>query len=223
MIYPSSDYFDFSFDFILGCENDCSFCNMKGQSFNLNKIKYSEIAPGIKYLHDVFLSNFPPDVKFIHCSQFTEPRYWNDFTWMIFFDKVRKHPLKRFLIQTRHPRYLIGKNFPSNVMVGISCENQETFELRLEALNHIDAKRKFIVFEPLKGKINLCSEFNKIDWAIIGLDNRKIKLNISTEKDLAINIKEFGTPLFVRNIFTNVLSENIKYFPCELRFREFPK
>lgn len=56
-----------------------------------------------------------------------------------------------------------------NVWLGISAENQTTFQERFEILSRIPAAIRFVSFEPLLGPIDIKPIFkNKIDWAIAG-------------------------------------------------------
>lgn len=173
MKHHTNDYFDFSWDFTNGCSHNCQFCKLP-EFFG--EFRSYDINENVRFIPDVFCKPFPIQANFIHCSLHSEPSDWDNFTWMIFLDRISKNSNKKFLITTRFPRKLIGRTYPNNLWIGIACENQVSYELRAEALNHIDVKRKFIIFEPLKEEIYLCSDFKKLDWCVIGVDRRKIKL-----------------------------------------------
>jgi protein gp37 len=53
-----------------------------------------------------------------------------------------------------------------NVWLGVSCEDQKTFEERWGYLRQIKAAKRFISFEPLLGNIEMQSELP--DWVIVG-------------------------------------------------------
>ncbi len=66
-----------------------------------------------------------------------------------------------------------GDDWPANVWIGTSIENQKLAELRLPYLLAVPAAIRFLSCEPLLGQLDLRSWFNRrsynpIDWVIAG-------------------------------------------------------
>ena len=86
------------------------------------------------------------------------------------FDTMRKAPWHIFQVLTKRAERLkaIGRNlnWPANVWMGVSVEARD-YLYRINHLRNVEARVKFISFEPLLeelGKMNL----QGIDWAIVG-------------------------------------------------------
>jgi three-Cys-motif partner protein len=83
-----------------------------------------------------------------------------------------------WLLLTKRPQYILpmapwGDNWPNNVWIGTSIENQRLAELRLPDLLSVPATIRFLSCEPLLGPLDLSSWFNRpglntIDWVIAG-------------------------------------------------------
>ena len=81
-----------------------------------------------------------------------------------------------WLILTKRPQSILkvipwsNSNWPENVWIGTTVENQNWASKRLPFLAKTNAKIKFLSCEPLLGKIELTPwlEDNEIDWVIAG-------------------------------------------------------
>ena len=78
-------------------------------------------------------------------------------------------PQHRFYLLTKQPQNLIKFQFPDNCWVGVSAWNVESLNNACHYLGMIEAKLRYISFEPLLDRIDL-TWFNtgKIRWVIIG-------------------------------------------------------
>lgn len=61
-----------------------------------------------------------------------------------------------------------GNNWPQNIWLGTTTENQEWADKRLPALAEIPATVRFISAEPLLGPLSLRGWTDAIDWVITG-------------------------------------------------------
>ena len=61
-----------------------------------------------------------------------------------------------------------GEDWPENVWLGTTIENQKYAELRLPHLVKSSAKTKFVSCEPLLGELEISDYLRDIDWAIAG-------------------------------------------------------
>jgi len=63
---------------------------------------------------------------------------------------IKLCPYHRFYLLTKRPENLIKFSpFPPNCFVGVSVTNQEMFDNAIHYLKMVDAKVKFLSFEPL--------------------------------------------------------------------------
>lgn len=90
------------------------------------------------------------------------------------WDIIRNTPMFDYLILTKRPERIAdhlpldwGNGYP-NVWLGVSTENQEMYDKRVQYLANIPAVVKFISAEPLLGDINLHASIIDIDWVITG-------------------------------------------------------
>jgi len=83
-------------------------------------------------------------------------------------------------------------HWPDNAWIGVTVENND-FLYRLDLLNQINAKIKFISFEPLIGPVSK-ADLSKINWVIVGGESgpkaRKIEKEwILSIRDMCIDQK----------------------------------
>jgi protein gp37 len=94
------------------------------------------------------------------------------------WDLIGRTPNLDWLLLTKRPQYILSispwtADWPPNVWIGTSVENQRLAELRLPDLLSIPAAVRFLSCEPLLGPLDLSSWFNRppyksIDWIIAG-------------------------------------------------------
>ncbi|MBL3569903.1 hypothetical protein BV509_00950 [Rhodovulum sulfidophilum] len=73
---------------------------------------------------------------------------------------------KRPDVATRLNRW--GTNWPANVWLGTTVENQQRADENLPHLVGIPARVRFISAEPLLGPLNLSAYLERLDWVITG-------------------------------------------------------
>ena len=99
------------------------------------------------------------------------------------------------------------KNWPSNVWLGTTVEDQERAKLRIPALLRIPAKVRFLSCEPLLGAVDLTALIAKqqhgIDWIIAGGESgpgarpmapvwlRRLR-DFCHQRDIAFHFKQWG-------------------------------
>jgi len=91
---------------------------------------------------------------------------------------IEQTPNLDWLLLTKRPQHILsltpwGDDWPANVWIGTSTENQKIAELRLPHLLSVPAAVRFLSCEPLLGPLDLRSWFNRrsynpIDWVIVG-------------------------------------------------------
>ena len=132
-------------------------------------------------------------------------------------DTIRSCPQHRFYLLTKQPWNLKRWSpFPDNCWVGVSATNDNMALEAMLILPKIEAKVKFISFEPLHSAITLpvavslnLGSFHYplewLDWLIIGAEtgNRKEKPPLSEvhkwAKEIIAAADEAGIPLFIKD------------------------
>jgi len=122
------------------------------------------------------------------------------------FDVIKKTPQHIYQILTKRDKimleYFLERQVPDNVWLGVSVENS-IFKNRIDSLRKINAKIRFISFEPLIGSVGQI-DFTGIHWAIVGGESgknaRPIKVawveeifNQCKEQNVAFFFKQWGT------------------------------
>jgi protein gp37 len=146
---------------------------------------------------------------------------------------MEKCPQHTFQILTKRPEQalvyfgLFPKDYslPDNVWLGVSCENQETADLRIPTLLHLPAKVRFISAEPLLEEIenvytseivsrNVCfvqkgekpisiePSPNKLDWVIVGCESgaKKRICELKWVESIVEQCKTNNVPVFVKQL-----------------------
>jgi protein gp37 len=94
---------------------------------------------------------------------------WRERLW----DLIDKTPSLDWLLLTKRPEFVKKrvpwkKNWPANVWLGTTVENQEWAKERLPILATIPARVRFISAEPLLGPLDITKWSSAIDWVITG-------------------------------------------------------
>lgn len=133
-----------------------------------------------------------------------------------------------------------------NVWLGVSAEDQQTAEERIDILRQTPAAVRWVSFEPLLGPIYL-RDFRtlRVDWAVVGGESgtkeKSRKFDLRWAYDIVAQCRAAKIPVFVkqlgRNPFFSGGSEeaarvslklqdshggNMNEWPADLRIREFP-
>lgn len=140
--------------------------------------------------------------------------------WHIqFYDLISDTPNLTWLLLTKRPEEVscIGQ-WPDNVWMGVSIENQETSDHRTPILFRIPAKARFLSVEPMLGPINLqlrMDTFGRdvtalpglqegydktIDWVIVGGESgfNHRKLEIEWMRSVVNQCKAAGVKCYVK-------------------------
>lgn len=170
----------------------------------------------------------------------SEADQWRDEVW-----KIIKSTSHVYQILTKRPERILeclpndwGDGY-ENVWIGVSIENQARLN-RLDILNTIPCKTKFVSFEPLLEEINLCrSQLEIIDWAIIGGESGDLygsygfrECKLEWIESLVEDLTSLNIPVFVKQLGSHIALENnlkdkkkggkMNEFPPHLQIREFP-
>lgn len=136
------------------------------------------------------------------------PQQWTSQIFQVFNDC----PGHRFYLLTKHPQNLYRFSpFPPNCWVGVSAANTEMFLDATKHLANIDAKLKFVSFEPLLDwdchpeKFEDALRAGGVKWVIIGGQTKPtIYPNDNWIMEIILAAQEVQIPAFVKDNLVNV-------------------
>jgi protein gp37 len=235
---------DATWNIARGCtkvDEDCKYCYMYRDSFDNTRYNPLEVVRTKTVFNLPLKLKEPSKIFTSSLTDVFHPAidgYRNEM-WNI----IRKCPQHTFQILTKRPER-ISNNLPedwgegwNNVWLGTSVGSQKAVK-RIDHLESVKAKTRFISFEPLHEKID--SGFvGVIDWIIIGGESGNetgkyryrpcelewIEYIIEAYRDnpTAIFVKQLGTHLAKQLGLKNRHGGDIEEWPEHVRIREFPK
>lgn len=121
-----------------------------------------------------------------------------------------KAPQHTYIILTKRAERMIEiinkmyfrHQFPKNIWLGVSAENQEQAEKRIPLLYDLPANIKFVSLEPLLSGIDLGVAFGYVDWVICGCESGPGARPAESWwfDKIAYQCFESGTPLFIKQM-----------------------
>lgn len=158
------EWTDFSWNPVTGCLNTCPYCYARAIS---ERFKTS-FKPA--FHADRLDQPFKETMKMIFvCSVAELFGDWIDKEWIKRVIEVAWNcPQNIFQFLTKNPKRLIEFSpYPDNCWIGCTATDQKMADKALLYLDKINAKIRFISFEPLLDSIEV--EFKgRLDWIIIG-------------------------------------------------------
>lgn len=135
------------------------------------------------------------------------PEWWQEKV----FKTINMHPQHRFYLLTKHPQNLIKFNpFPDNCWVGVTATSHRMLEDALYNFVGIEARVKFISFEPLLESMNLIKDFpyewDELNWLIIGAQTRPtVYPRIEHVREIVEAADKAGVPVFLKDNLRSAL------------------
>lgn len=155
------------------------------------------------------------------------------------FKLIDQTPGLDWLLLTKRPENVMKmvpehwrEEFPINVWIGTSVENQEMADLRVPELLQIPASLRFLSCEPLLSGLDLSNYlytrfemggnrhmYNHIEWVIVGGESGKNKrpFNCDWARSIKHQCKEASVDFFMKQV------DKIQPIPEDLNIMEFPK
>ncbi len=153
------------------------------------------------------------------------PEWWTEQV----FKSIAMYPDNRFYLLTKQPQNLIKFSpFPDNCWVGVSVTNNQMYREAIVALAHIEAKVKYISFEPLLENVKEHCFGSWVNWVIIGSQTKPYNPpKIEWVKEIVEACDKAGIPVFLKNNLALVMNDG-KWKEGEYRKqielrREMPK
>ncbi len=132
-------------------------------------------------------------------ADWAEPRdeldEWREKLWEVIADT----PWLDWLLLTKRVEHIgdyvpWSNNWPDNVWLGTTIENQKYANIRIPILLDYPAKVHFLSCEPLLGKVDLSNWANQLDWIIAGGETggKSRPMHPSWVRSLRDQCREFG-------------------------------
>ncbi len=227
------EWTDYTWNPITGCEKGCDYCYAR----KLTK-RYPKVFPaGFKPTFYPDRLNDPAKAKsgskIFVCSMgelFGENEKWTEEV----LAKIHYFEHATFQILTKQPERMVKWEIPDNAWVGVSATDREQLDIALFYLANVDAKVKFISFEPLQEQMKLSPNdlVKTVKWVIIGQQTPVKRSNmpdILWVKEIVDAADQAGIPVFLKNNLVNIMltpsidPEYARYFKRGGLRRDFPK
>ncbi len=142
---------------------------------------------------------------------------WRSEAWEI----IKKRSDVYFLICTKRPERIL-KSLPSdwgegyeNVILTVTCENQQMAERRLPIFLEIPARRRFVFVAPILEKVSLDKflESGKIDEVAVGGESYDFarECNFDWVKDIYFSCKKHGVDFDFHQTGSNFVVDGKRY------------
>lgn len=127
--------------------------------------------------------------------------------------RIQEYPEHRFYLLTKQPQNLaIFSPFPNNCFVGVTVTSNGAMTLAMTNLANVQAKVKYISFEPLLGSIGMNDHMSMkgvVDWVIIGAQTKPYKPpRIKWVQETVVAADKAGIPVFLKDNLKPLLQEN---------------
>lgn len=206
------EWTDYTWNPITGCLHGCWYCYAKKLFTRFGRSFEPIFHP--ERLNEPLELKIPSKIFCCSVSDLFAP--WTNPEWreqvLKIIEKSQSLGLGHiFQLLTKQPQFIdFNYKFPDNVWVGVTVTNK-TEVVNIDLLKRVNAKVKFVSFEPLLDWIS--PNLNGIDWIIIGklTGSKKVKLDPLWVRHLIKAARNKGIPIFVKN---NVgWKEKIQEFP----------
>lgn len=138
-------------------------------------------------------------------------------------NKIRENKADRFYLLTKQPQNLAKFSpFPDNCYVGVTATSDAALTLAVTNLAGIEAKVKYISFEPLLGaiqpQIDKRLEQAAINWVIIGAQTKPhVYPKIEWVREIVEAVDKVGIPVFLKDNLRSLIVDALANRKIERR------
>jgi protein gp37 len=213
------EWTDYTWNPITGCKHGCWYCYARKLTQRFKKIFPNGFEPTFhpERLKEPWELKKPSKIFVCSVADLFAP--WTPTEWRdAVLQSISECPVKhKFQLLTKNPERIPPIHFPDNVWVGATITEQAEAD-KIADLSTVDAKIKFVSFEPLLGDISFYME--GIQWAIIGklTGSKRVKLKKEWVYNLLGQLSAYDIPVFMKFNLCPPFekSELIQEFPKEV-------
>ena len=213
MLKTRIEWCDYSWSPVIGCSGKCPYCYARKMAHRFHR----DFTP--HFVEKNFNRHFPRHPSRIFVNSMSDVSEWK-IDWILpVKDRMWEHPEHRFIILTKHSER-IYRDWPSNVLVGASVTDQESY--MAESFQVADGTVNFLSIEPMLGPIDMeemtCGQ--TLRWIIVGAETGNRKGKVVPEPEWIDDIYEYATdndiPLFFKESLKPYWPfDGYDYFPKE--------
>lgn len=178
-----------------------------------------DLVDTLKEPHKIFVGS---TFELFHSSL---PENWMEYNLLT----AKKYPQHTFIFLTKQPQDLIKWSpFPDNCWIGVSVCNDKMLDVAVDKLEDIQAKGKFISFEPLLKQLTLSLDYafyySGINWLIIGQQSpasTKTVPKVEWISEIVEAADKASIPVFLKDNLKSLLPAEAPFVTNPLRDNEF--
>lgn len=202
---------------IVGCLHGCRYCYARKFAIRFPKNFPNGFRPTFypDRLKEPWNLRKPSKIFVCSVSDLFAP--WTRVEWRdAVLESIFKCPVKHtFQLLTKNPECIPPIKFPPNVWVGTTVTNENRDWRNISEIIRVDAKVRFVSFEPLLSPLPRILCLRELEWIIVGklTGSRRVKLERKWVEDIINEARNHNIPIFIKN---NVnWPDKIQEFPCE--------
>lgn len=212
------EWTQYSWNPITGCKHGCWYCYAKKLSQRFKKIFPNGFEPTFypERLKEPWELKKPSKIFVCSIADLFAP--WTPSHWRnMVLISIKNCPIKHtFQLLTKNPELIPPNDWHENIWVGTTVTNESKDWRNIAEIKKVNAKVRFVSFEPLLGPLpdDVC--LDGIQWIIIGKlsGSKKVKLDAYWAMHIIQETHRHGIPVFMKNNLTP---------PFDVLEQEFPK
>jgi len=200
------EWTDYSWNPITGCKHGCWYCYAEKLTKRFKKIFPNGFEPTFyrERLKEPWELEKPS--KIFVCSIADLFASWTPSEWRHEVIKsIYDCPIPHtFQLLTKNPERIdySFKNYENPVWVGTTVTSENNDAVNIDAIKKVDAKIRFVSFEPLLGPCDFDKHsLEGIQWVIIGklTGSKRVKLDMSWVMEISKRCNILKIPIFMKN------------------------
>jgi len=213
------DWCDYTYNYVIGCLNNCSYCYAKKMN---TRFKWIKDFNKPEWQEKIFQCKFPKKPSRIFLNSISDIAFWKP-EWMVkTIEKVKQYPKHRFLFLTKDFNVYADYEFPENCWLGYTIINQNQMD-RFGQSEVLEYNNKiFYSIEPIHSEIIF---HGNPDWLIVGAETGNRKGKIYPKLDwielLYEQCKKYEIPFFMKESLQILWDGSlIQNYPEDLMFNK---
>jgi len=197
------EWTQWSWNPVTGCLHGCWYCYARKLTQRFKKIFPNGFEPAFypQRLKEPWQLKKPSKIFVCSIADLFAPwtpTGWRDAVLQSIFECPVKHT---FQLLTKNPERIPPIRFPDNVWIGATVTNEGTDYRNIAHMNFVQAKIRFISFEPLLGPLPAAITLKEMQWVIIGklTGSRKVELKRAWVEDIIAECDRENIPVFLKN------------------------